>query len=126
MYTIVIRQKYEKGYTVTNVLYADQFGILDEDYIKTSFYAQQISGTLQNDYFKKYYENRAQWEDSDTFNDLEEKDYKEGAFKLENSFPLDLFAETEEFSYNKIIARIFSEAAQEDNIYPQLKAEDLP
>jgi hypothetical protein len=41
-----------------------------------------------------------------------------------------LFVETEEYTYNKIIARIFEEAAREDNqeenIYPELQPDDLP
>jgi hypothetical protein len=129
MYTIVIRQEWKRGESQINVLYADQFGILDESYMKLNFFSSQISGTLQNDYYKEHYqdeENRVQWKDSDMYGDLKEEDYKKGALTLKNSFPLWLFVETEKYSYNKIIARIFNEAALEDNIYPQLQPDDLP
>ena len=69
---------------------------------------------------------RVQWKDSDMYGDLKEEDYKKGALTLKNSFPLWLFVETEKYTYNKIIARIFNEAALEDNIYPQLQPDDLP
>ena len=129
MYTIVIRQKFIRGQDVINVLYADQFGILDESYMKINFYGKQIVGTLQNNYYEDFYESkkeRVQWKDSKTYRDLKEEDYKREAFTLKNSYPLWRFAETEDHTYNKIIARIFNEVAREDNIYPQLHPDDLP
>jgi hypothetical protein len=101
--------------------------------MKLNFYGKQIGGTLHNNYYTNHYEDkgeeRVQWKDSDTYRDLKEG-YKKGALTLKNSFPLWLFVETEEYSYNKIIARIFNEAALEDNlgdnIYPQLQPDDLP
>ena len=129
MYTIVIKQEYDHG-DLINVLYADLFGLLDESYIKLNFFSSQISGTLHNKYYDEYYgddENRVQWEDSEWYGDLKEEDgYNKGAFTLKNSYPLWRFVETEEYTYNKIIARIFNEAAREDNVYPQLKPDDLP
>ena len=98
--------------------------------MKLNFFSRQISGTLKNDYYTKHYEGkegRVQWKDSEWYGDLKEKDgYNKGAFTLKNSYPLWRFVETEDYTYNKIIARIFNEAAREDNVYPQLKPDDLP
>jgi hypothetical protein len=123
MYTIVISQKGRKGLRAINIVYADQFGILDESYMKVNFYSNQITGTLENDYYEDYYQDdkdRVQWKDSVPYKNLK-KGYKKGAFTLKNSYPLWLFAETEDHSYNEIIAQIFKEAASENPIYPQQK-----
>lgn len=97
------------------------FKVLKEDYIKQCLENRRIGGYL----FNKYIDDDKQWKDSISYENFIEK-YYEGAFTLENAFPLDLFGDTEEMTFNEMIAQIFSSAVMRDNRFPVLKPSYLP
>jgi hypothetical protein len=92
------------------VLAANQFRILDEEYIHQNFYADKISVSLFNE--DRYDKKLTQWKDSKIYKDLK-KEYKFDpetggrAFQIINAFPIYLFRDAELFA--ELFAEIMSQ-----------------
>ena len=90
------------------VLAANQFRILDEEYIHQNFYGDKIRVSMRN---PKRDDNN-QWKDSDYYNDLK-KEYIYApatggrAFQISNAFPIFAFKDKELFA--EIFAEIMSQ-----------------
>jgi hypothetical protein len=98
MATAVIKQGSRRSTIL--VLAANQFRILEEEYIHQNFYGNKISVSLFNE---DRYDNRlTQWEDSDFYDKLKKNyvyDPRTGgrAFQISNAYPIYAFKDAELF-----------------------------
>jgi hypothetical protein len=115
MATIVVKQGFETS--KINVLYANQFKILDEGYIKQNFYGQQIGGSVVNQFRVRL--GSEQWIDSILYRELKQE-YESGAFTLKNAFPISAFHDADKFD------ELFSELiSHSQRILIDFRPEDL-
>ena len=109
MATIVI--KHGTKVSPILVLVANQFRVLDEEYIHQNFYGKKIQVNIFNKYRDK--KGDPQWKDSkeynDDFKDVYEYDPATGgrAFQISNAFPIYAFRDAELFA--ELFAEIMSQ-----------------
>ncbi|TXT60938.1 MAG: hypothetical protein BAJALOKI2v1_70091 [Promethearchaeota archaeon] len=108
MATVVIKQGSQRSPIL--VLAANQFRVLDEEYIQQNFYSTKISVSLFNE--DRHDKRLTQWKDSKTYKDLK-KEYKFDpetgghAFQISNAYPIYVFKDAELFA--ELFAEIMSQ-----------------